>query len=395
MAVAGAAEAQPAGGPPLMPTLNTGPVPLAPGLPPGLAALPGAGRRPPPLAERTASGLTKRAPRNPAATAAMPQGELLDALSRHTATPPGPMGLSPAAPPLPPLPSRTPGSTDPGPLPNRRGQGAGRRTPPASPGQVGDVGGPARTPMPAAGPGGPLAPRGGPLAPPTGPADPRSPFAPGTGPAPDPGRAPLTPRSRGASAPRGGGFAPAPGDTGLGGGFTPASPTPPPAEPAAPARGAGDRDGAGRSSDSPWAALGRLPGADAGARRPSGPRPAPSPGAGTGRSGLTTGGLARRVPGANLPPAGPFTIKRGGSDAPAGPARADAPQVPAAVRPRREAPAGRERLHAAHQLHARGPAGPRRNRRHPAPGPAGRRGARPVVMPGPAPWRGVAGPATT
>ena len=61
----------------------------------------------------------------------------------------------------------------------------------------------------------------------------------------------------------------------------------------------------------------------------------PSSGADTGRGGLTTGGLARRVPGANLPPAGPFTIKRGRSDAPAtpaGPPPADAPQVPAAVR---------------------------------------------------------------
>ena len=159
-----------------------------------------------PPAERTASGLTKRAPRNPAATAAMPQGELLDALSQHTTHPPGPMGLSPAAPPLPPLPNRTPGSTDLGPLPGRRTPGggpapSGRPRRAAPPGEAAGVGGPAGTPLPTAGPGGPPAPSGGPFTPTTGPADPRSPFAPGTGPAADPRRAPLTPRPGGAPGP--------------------------------------------------------------------------------------------------------------------------------------------------------------------------------------------------
>jgi hypothetical protein len=80
-----------------------------------------------------------------------------------------------------------------------------------------------------------------------------------------------------------------------------------------------------------------MPSTDRGERRPPTPRPAPATGTDPKPSGLTTGRLARRIPGANLPPTGPFTIKRGAGDGgaaaePAGGSPAAGPRVPAEVR---------------------------------------------------------------
>jgi signal transduction histidine kinase len=294
--------------PPLMPTLNTGPVPLAPGLDsagagaarpapqgldapglppaaprlgapgglgPGPAGLPAAGLSAvgpsgaddQPLGpERTASGLTKRSPRSPATAAAVPHGELLDALSRHSRNAGGgPVGLPPAAPQLPAagpdrprLPSRTPGGD------------AGR----GLPGRTGAV--------------------------------------------------PDLPHVAG------GGYVPTPPGTHQG----PAGPRPPlerrtPASGPAAAGGPGRPDAA-RPAGQGWAALADL----ATPRRPTRPQPA-----GGEAPVMTSSGLARRVPGANLPSTGPLGIRRGDPTAeppapgPSAVVPGPPPTVPVAERP--------------------------------------------------------------
>jgi hypothetical protein len=78
----------------------------------------------------------------------------------------------------------------------------------------------------------------------------------------------------------------------------------------------------------PWAALDRLQGAAA--RRPERPQRPTTPAGGTGVTGLTSSGLARRIPGANLPPGGLHTIRRGD---PSAPQAAPVPQAAAPTPP--------------------------------------------------------------
>ena len=111
---------------------------------------------------------------------------------------------------------------------------------------------------------------------------------------------------------------------------------------------------------------------------PAGPPPAPDP------SGITSGGLTRRVRGAQMPATQPLSLRRSGGDRPParlGPAArraalrlaaaaigppADAARRAAAGPGRRRltriAPAGRRRLQLPQQLHRGGPARPRSQR---------------------------------
>jgi signal transduction histidine kinase len=367
---------------PLMPTLNAGPVPLAPGFPaalatggpdaralptgdpaagepePGPAGVPGAGAegQAPPLpsrgtpagAGRTASGLTKRSPRNPATAAAVPHGELLDALSRHSRNANGPVGLSPAAPlsggpasGRPPLPSRPtarhggpagqPGPSGPGGIPAGPIPGVAPAGPvvgaPGGPGGPSGAGGPGAPGSPGAGGRGPGGP--GSFGGPDGPGAFGIPGSPG-GPATGPG----VPDAPAARAPIGQPGQPGRPGHGLGGadGGAPGGPVPGPprapggrAVPGGPAaRATGGMGGPARpaagSAAPAWAALDRLSGANA-----RGPGRQGDPGTG----GLTSSGLARRVPGANLPAGGLHTIRRSEADA----AAAAPPPAPAPVAP--------------------------------------------------------------
>jgi signal transduction histidine kinase len=200
---------------------------------------------------RTASGLTKRTPRQGGPSATVPQGELLDALSRASRSadrrpgrPSGPVGLSPALPP--------PGA---------------RMGTPGGPGAPGAV--------------------------------PSQPAAPGTGAGTGVGgRADAPPAAAGWGDRPSDGIPPAPDTT-----------APPPlAARRGPGRRGLTRPGSGLGGP---VGTGAANGREADSRGRSGPATTP---AGGGEQGQTPSGLARRVPGAHLPSNGPILIPRSDRD---------------------------------------------------------------------------------
>ncbi|HKH05563.1 MAG TPA: ATP-binding protein [Acidimicrobiales bacterium] len=264
------------------------PAPLTLGEPP--AAVPAGGEgglgMAGPEPARTASGLVKRAPRNADAPAAhMPADDLLATLSGYA--------------------NRRPGDAVPGTTAPARGNG-GRSAPPLP-----SRGGPAATPAAHAGnpyapPGSPTsgAPprRGGPAPTPPAPAGP--PPAPGLGGLPR--RQPAGPGGPGRPAPA----APAP----AGAGYPPAG-GPAPGSAPGPARTGAPADLWSTLSSlttGPQRAVGGgRPGGPGGATPyPGGPAPAGPP-SDPSAGGVTEGGLARRVRGAQLPSTAPVSLRRG------------------------------------------------------------------------------------